>query len=127
MMMKPAASITTRLSVLKKYDRPIVFRVVLLGLLLIAMTTSAYGGGQHVLGIVTAIDEKHIEVKTAKGKTVSVKLTKQVRFNNKGNPKSTAPPVVGDRVIIEAEKENKKLTAIVVHYSAVKNAPVITQ
>ncbi|MBI3357900.1 MAG: hypothetical protein HY038_14225 [Nitrospirae bacterium] len=94
---------------------------------MIFTTASVYGGGQHVMGIVVAIDDKHIEVKTSKRAAVSVKLTKQVRFINKGNPKSTDPPAVGDRVIIEATKENKQLTATVVHYSAVKNAPVTTQ
>lgn len=73
----------------------------------------------HVLGIVTSIDEKHIEVKTAKGQVVSVLLTKQVKYKNKNNPKSLDPPAVGDRVIIEASRDekNKKVTATVVHYS----------
>lgn len=73
----------------------------------------------HVLGIVTSIDEKHIDVKTAKGPVVSVLLTKQVKYKNKNNPKSLDPPTVGDRVIIEASRDekNKKITATVVHYS----------
>jgi hypothetical protein len=72
-----------------------------------------------VLGIVTSIDEKHIDVKTAKGQVVSVLLTKQVKYKNKNNPKSLDPPAVGDRVIIEASRDekNKKVTATVVHYS----------
>jgi hypothetical protein len=92
--------------------------------------TFAHGTGHHVLGTVTAIDEKHIEVTTPKGAAVSVKLTKQTRFKAKGNPKSTEPPTVGDRVVIEATRDenNKKvLTATEVHYSAAKNAPVATQ
>lgn len=104
-----------------------VSRLLLLTFFLISTTASAHDGGRHVLGTVTAIDEKHIEVKTPKGAPVSVKLTKQVRFKDKGNPKSTEPPAVGDRVIIEATKENKILIATVVHYSAAKNAPVATQ
>lgn len=73
----------------------------------------------HVLGIVASIDEKHIDVKTAKGQIVSVQLTKQVKYKNKNNPKSLDPPAVGDRVIIEASRDekNKKVTATVVHYS----------
>ncbi|OQW31323.1 MAG: hypothetical protein A4E19_20345 [Nitrospira sp. SG-bin1] len=79
----------------------------------------------HVLGTVTSIDAKHIEVKTAKGSVVSLLLTKQVKYKNKGNPKSLDPPAVGDRVIIEASKDekNKKVIATVVHYSAMRNAP----
>ncbi|HMS85566.1 MAG TPA: DUF5666 domain-containing protein [Nitrospira sp.] len=73
----------------------------------------------HVLGIVTSIDDKHMDVKTTKGQVVSVLLTKQVKYKNKNNPKSLDPPAVGDRVIIEASRDekNKKVTATVVHYS----------
>jgi hypothetical protein len=83
----------------------------------------AHGSGQHVLGTVTAIDETHVDVRTPKGATVSVKLTAQTRFKQKGNAKSVEPPTVGDRVVIEASKNNKVLTAIEVHYSAAKNVP----
>jgi len=84
--------------------------------------TQAGPSTQHVLGTVTAIDEQHVKVKTSRGVVVSVKLTKQVLFKDKSNPQSTSPPTVGDRVIIEATKENKVLTATVVYYSPVKNA-----
>ncbi|MEQ1679088.1 MAG: hypothetical protein E8D52_09310 [Nitrospira sp.] len=79
----------------------------------------------HVLGIVTLIDAKHLEVKTTKGPIVSVLLTKQVKYKNKSNPKSLDPPAVGDRVIIEASKDekNKKVMATVVHYSPIRNTP----
>lgn len=102
--------------------------LVVLVFFLLSVTASAHSSSsQHVLGTVTAIDEKHIEVKTLKGASVSVKLTKQVRFKDKSNPKSTEPPAVGDRVVIEATKENKVLTATEVHYSAAKNVPAATQ
>ncbi len=79
----------------------------------------------HVLGIVTLIDAKHLEVKTTKGPIVSVLLTKQVKYKNKSNPKSLDPPAVGDRVIIEASKDekSKKVMATVVHYSPIRNTP----
>ena len=80
----------------------------------------AHGSGQHVLGTVTAIDGTHIEVKTQKGKMVSVMLTKQTHFKAKDNPSSTEPPAIGDRVVIEATKDKKTLTATEVHYSAAK-------
>jgi len=80
----------------------------------------AHGSGQHVLGTVTAIDETHIEVKTPKGKVVSVMLTKQTHFKAKGNPSSTELPAIGDRVVIEATKDKKTLSATEVHFSAAK-------
>ncbi|MCP9438476.1 MAG: DUF5666 domain-containing protein [Nitrospira sp.] len=72
---------------------------------------------QHVVGTVTAIDHKRLVVQTFKGSTVSIKLTKQVRFKNKTDPQSNRPPVVGDRVIVEAVRDKKTLTATIVHYS----------
>ena len=78
-----------------------IFGIVILGFLLLATPVSADKGVQHVVGTVTAIDHKHIEVKTPNRTVpVSVKLTKNVQFKNKNNPASTNPPGVGDRVII---------------------------
>lgn len=101
--------------------------LLILPFLLMSTAAFAHGSGQHVLGTVTAIDEKHIEVKTPAGTAVSVNLTKQTRFKEKGNPQSTEPPAVGDRVVIEATKENKILTAMEVHYSAAKTVPATAQ
>lgn len=101
-----------------------IFGIAIFGFLLLTGPVSADDTVQHVAGIVTAIDVKHIEVKTPNKKTaVSVKLGKHVRFKNKSNPASAEPPAVGDRVIIEAKKENKILTATVVHYSPGQQTP----
>ena len=97
--------------------------LIALAFFLISSTAFAHGTSQHVLGTVTAIDSTHVEVKTPKGATVSVKLDKQTRFRQKGNPKAAEPPVVGDRVVIEATKDKKTLTATDVHYSAAKKVP----
>jgi hypothetical protein len=105
-----------------------IFGIAFLGLLLTATTVSADNMILHVVGVVTAIDNKHIEVKTPNRTTaVTVKLTKWVQFKDKNNPQSNLPPAVGDRVIIEAKKEKKTLTATVVHYSAVGSAPAATR
>jgi uncharacterized protein DUF5666 len=94
-------------------------------------TALAHGTGQHVLGTVTAIDSTHLAIKTPKGATVDVQINKETRFKEKGNPKGTNLPAVGDRVVIEATKDNKVLTATEVHFSAAKRvqpaAPTATQ
>ncbi len=92
-------------------------------LCLIAATAFAHGSGQHVLGTVTAIDATHLEIKTPKGQTVDVHVNKQTRFREKGNPKGANMPSVGDRVVIEATKTNKILTATEVHYASGKRMP----
>ena len=100
--------------------------VLAVALLCFTAAAFAHGNNQHVLGTVTAIDAKHIEVKTNKGAIVSIGLTKQTRFREKNRPKSTLAPAVGDRVVIEAmrdEKDAKVLTATEVHFSPGKQPP----
>jgi hypothetical protein len=105
----------------KEKNVTMVRRMFLTAMLLLPSSMlHAHGTGQHVLGTVTAIDGTHIEVKTTKGATVSVNVTKDTRFKEKGKPKSKEQPVVGDRVVIEATKDDKTLTATEVHFSAGK-------
>ncbi|WHZ26825.1 MAG: hypothetical protein OJF51_001621 [Nitrospira sp.] len=108
----------------KHYDGWVRSCLILMATCVLPTLVMAAGTEIHVLGIVAAIGEKHIDVKTAKGPTVSVLLNKQVKFKNKSNPKSNEAPIVGDRVIIEATKDDKtkKMSATVVHYSSVKTA-----
>ena len=87
----------------------------------------AHGTDQHVLGTITLIDATHVEVKTPKGKTVEVQINKQTRFREKGNPKGVNLPAVGDRVVIEATKDNNVLIATEVHFSHAKKAAAPTQ
>lgn len=90
----------------------------------VAATALAHGTSQHVLGTVTAIDETHIEIKTPKGASVTVLLDKNTKFKAKRAPKLNEPPEVGDRVVVEAAKDEKKgLIATEVHYASAKRAP----
>lgn len=106
---------------------------LLLSAFFLALTSTAlaHGTGQHVLGTVVAIDGKHLEVKTQKGTTVDVQINKHTRFKEKDQPKSMNLPEVGDRVVIEAVKDEKTLTATEVHFSSMKKAapptPALTQ
>jgi hypothetical protein len=105
-----------------------IIGIALLGFLLTATTASANTTILHIVGTVTAIDKKHMEVKTPnKTKAVSVKLTKHVRFKDKDHPQSNVPPTEGDHVIIEAKKQNKILFATVVHYSSMRHGSAIAQ
>jgi hypothetical protein len=101
-----------------------MFHTLVLAMLCVVLPTAAlaHGTGQHVLGTVVAIDSKHLEVKTQKGTTVEVLINKQTRFKEKGNPKGVNLPGVGDRVVVEAVKDDKALTATEVHFSSLKKA-----
>ncbi len=78
---------------------------------------AAHGSGRHVLGVVTAIDTVHIEIKTPKGQSVSVRLTDKTQYRAKNLRRTKSSPQVGDRVVIETEKDDAGLIATEVHYS----------
>jgi hypothetical protein len=101
--------------------------ILTLTYLFISTASFAHGTDQHVLGTVTAIDATHVEVKTQKGRTVAVQVNKQTRFKEKGNPKGANLPVVGDRVVIEATKDDKTLLATEIHFSAATRVPAPVQ
>ena len=101
--------------------------ILTLTCLFISTASFAHGTGQHVLGTVTAIDATHVEVKTSNGKTVDVQVNKQTRFKEKGNPKGANLPSVGDRVVIEATKNDKVLLATEINFSAAKRVPAPVQ
>ncbi|MCX5728893.1 MAG: DUF5666 domain-containing protein [Nitrospirae bacterium] len=99
-------------------------RVILtLACFCISTASFAHGTDQHVLGTVMAIDATHVEVKTSKGRTVDVQVNKQTRFKEKSNPKGATLPVVGDRVVIKATKDDKVLLATEIHFSAATRVP----
>jgi hypothetical protein len=78
---------------------------------------AAHGSGQHVLGVITVIDGTHMEVKTPKGQSVSVRLTDKTHYKSKNLRRPKGPPQVGDRVVVEAEKDTNGLIATEVHFS----------
>ncbi len=94
-------------------------RLFIAALLLICApaVVAAHGSGQHVLGVVSAIDATHIEIKTPKGLLVSVRLTDKTQYKVKNLRRPKSPPQVGDRVVVEAEKGADGLIATEVHYS----------
>ncbi len=80
----------------------------------------AHGGGEHVLGTVTAIDGGRIEVKTPNGSTVSVRLTDKTQYRAKGQAGAQERPQVGDRVVIETIGDGQALTATEVRFARQK-------
>jgi Domain of unknown function (DUF5666) len=99
--------------------------------LFISVPSFALNTEQHVLGTVTAIDAKHVEVKTSKGQLVVLQVNNKTRYKDERNPKGAALPEAGDRVIITAIKSDKKggpvLLATEIHFSAAKRVPVPPQ
>lgn len=94
-------------------------RLLTVTLMLICMPVlaAAHGSSQHVLGVVTAIDAVHIEIKTPKGQSVTVRLTDKTQYKAKNLRRTKSSPQVGDRVVVEAEKDATGLIATEVHFS----------
>ena len=91
----------------------------------------AHSTDQHVLGTITAIDTTHVEIKTAMGQLVTVQVNKKTRYMDESKPKKSTMPEIGNRVVIKAEKIEKKgdnqLLAIDIHFSSAKRVPAPTQ
>lgn len=90
-------------------------------IILWAPWTFAHGTGQHVLGIVAALDATHIEVTTTKGSNVNVRVTQNTRYRSKHAASANGLPKVGDRVVIEVIKDGDVLTATEVQFASPKS------
>lgn len=92
--------------------------------LFVPMPNFAHSADQHVLGTITAIDATHVEIKTTKGQVVNVQVNKNTRYKDESHPKKATMPEVGNRVVIKAEKVEKKgenvLLATDIHFSSAK-------
>ena len=63
----------------------------------------AHGGNPHLMGTVTAIDVRQIEIKTADGKIVSAHLTKDTKYSKGDTPVTHADVKIGMRAVLHFE------------------------
>ena len=78
-------------------------------------SAKAHGSGEHVMGMVTAIDTRQVEVQPPKGKPVTVLLNDKTRYVSKGGAQPR--PQVGDRVFIDVAKDGTSLRAEEVQFA----------
>lgn len=97
--------------------------IVSVAILVINGTAGAHGTGQHIMGTVTAISDAQIDVKTPKGRQLSVRLTDKTTFQPRGKETSGTRPQVGDRVVIEASGTAEELTATEIMFSSASGPP----
>lgn len=99
--------------------------------LFISAASFAHAADQHVLGAIMAIDATHVEIKTTKGQSVSLRIDKNTRYKDESRPKGGTRPAVGDRVVIKATKSEKKgdtlLIATEIYFSSIKRVPILPQ
>ena len=84
--------------------------VTLVSIAAIVSTVFAHGGNPHVMGTVTSIDEKTIEVKTEEGKTVSAHLTKETKYTKGDKAATRADVKVGMRAVLHLEGKGEHQT-----------------
>ena len=97
--------------------------IVTLTCLFMSTPSFADSADQHVLGTITAIDATHVEIKTAMGQLVNVRVNKKTRYKDESNPKKATMPEIGNRVVIMATKDDKVLLATDIHFSSAKRVP----
>ncbi|MCA9497929.1 MAG: hypothetical protein MRJ67_01780 [Nitrospirales bacterium] len=80
----------------------------------------AHGNALHILGTVTEAAQGKIVVTTPKGESVTLLIQEKTIFQLDGITTNTARPVVGDRIVAEAEKEAGHLVAHEVRFATPK-------
>lgn len=83
-----------------------------LSALLVSTALFAHGGHEHTMGTVSAIDAKHVEVKTQDGKTVSIQLSPDTKYVKGKTAAAFADVTVGTRVMVESKKDRDQLVAV---------------
>jgi hypothetical protein len=79
--------------------------------LLLGTLTFAHGGMEHILGMVTAITDHSLSVKTRDGAIKTVEFDSETKFV-KGDAAATVKDVeVGSRVVIHAHNHDSSLHA----------------
>jgi hypothetical protein len=77
-----------------------------------------------------AIDATHVEIRTTMGQSIHLQVNNKTRYKDESNPKKFTMPEVGNRVVIMAEKIEKKsgnvLAATAIHFSSAKRIPAPT-
>jgi hypothetical protein len=86
-------------------------------LVIAAAPAGAHPGFEHYVGVLTAVDDAHVEVKTEKA-TVSLRVNDQTRYLRKGQDVHREEAKVGVKVVVDARREKGVLVAKEIHFVA---------
>jgi hypothetical protein len=95
--------------------------LVILGALFVRGPVLAHGGMTHVMGTVASLDADHIVVKDHAGANVSIRLTKDTKFEKGEAPAVAKDLTVGERVVVEATGKVGDLIAGEIHFGSMKS------
>jgi len=91
---------------------------ILICMLLLGTLAFAHGGMEHVLGMVTAITDHSISVKTREGEVRTIEFDGETKFTKGDATASVQDVQVGSRVAIHAHKNDNALHAAEVRIGA---------
>lgn len=78
----------------------------------------AHGGQTHIMGTVAAVEPDRLVVQDREGQTVSVRVTKDTRYQRDGARAGAGRLATGDRVVVEAAEREGTLTATEIRSSS---------
>ncbi len=84
---------------------------ILAAALLVRALAFGHGDLAHIYGVVTAIDDHSISVKTADGSIKVVAFDGETHFLKAGAPATVKDLAIGNRVVIHAHKNGDKFHA----------------
>ena len=84
---------------------------IFIATLLLSILAFAHGDLAHIYGVVTAIDDHSISVKTADGSIKVVAFDGETHFLKAGAPATVKDLAIGNRVVIHAHKNGDKFHA----------------
>lgn len=79
--------------------------------LVCATAAFAHEGKTHVMGTVSAVDAQHVVVTDREGKTISITLTDETKYEQGGAAATRSALKTGDRVVIDVTGKPENLTA----------------
>ena len=97
--------------------RMVTFSVIVM--LALAGQVVAHEGHEHkMMGTVTAVDATHLEIDSKDGGKVSIVLNKDTKYLQGSAPAAASDIKIGERVVVSAVEEGKKMVAREVRMSA---------
>ena len=98
----------------------LVARFAVLVFVVTSLNVLAHGGGPHLMGTISAVDEHGLTVKSGDKKEVRVLFDEKTKFEKDGKSVSVKDLSLGDRVVVHTSKRegSSDLTAVLVKIGA---------
>jgi hypothetical protein len=86
--------------------------------LISASAAFAHGDKTHIMGTVSTLDAGYLVVKDREGKPISIRLSKETKYQTGDAPAAAGDLKVGDRVVVDVGDKGDSLIATEVRFSS---------